>query len=313
MRKIGFIFPGQGCQYIGMGKEIYEEFPIVQDIFHTTSKILGRDIRDLCFNGPIEELISTENNQVAIVTVSIALARILKSYGINPVAVAGLSLGEYSALITSGIINQEEGIEVVKQRGLFMKEDTDNTRGAMAAIIGGNIESIENICRELSSKGVISIANYNCSSQTVISGENHLVDEAITMLNEKGAKRTIKLAVNGGFHTTLMKNASIKLRNEINNVKFNETTVTVIPNVTGEVLSDIDDLKELLENQVKSSVKWQKTIETMIDMGIDTFIEVGPGKSLSGFVKKINKEVKVLNVEDKESIYNTLKYLELSV
>ncbi|MEG0307898.1 MAG: ACP S-malonyltransferase [Clostridium sp.] len=313
MRKIGFIFPGQGCQYIGMGKEIYDEFPIVKEVFHTTSKILGRDIRDLCFNGPIEELTSTENNQVAIVTVSIALARILKSYGINPVAVAGLSLGEYSALIANEIINLEEGVEVVKQRGLFMKEDSDNTTGAMAAIIGGDIESIENVCRELSAKGVISIANYNCSSQTVISGENHLVDEAIGMLNTRGAKKIIKLAVSGGFHTTLMKNASKKLRNKINNVQFNETTVTVIPNVTGEVLSDIDDLKALLENQVKSSVKWQKTIETMIDMGIDTFIEVGPGKSLSGFVKKINKEVKVLNVEDKESIYNTLKYLELSV
>ncbi|MEG1256291.1 ACP S-malonyltransferase [Clostridium sp.] len=313
MKKVGFIFPGQGCQYVGMGKEIYEEFSLAKDIFSSANEILGKNISDLCFNGPIEELTSTENNQVAIVTVSIALAKILKEHGVNPIAMAGLSLGEYSALIASGIMNIEEGIGVVKQRGIFMKEDSDNTTGAMAAVIGGKIDDIEDVCNELKSKGIISVANYNCSSQTVISGESHLVDEAMKMLKEKGAKKIIKLPVSGGFHTDLMKEASKKLRNEINSVKFNKTTVDIIPNVTGEVLSDINSLKDLLENQVKSSVKWQKTIETMIEMGIDTFIEVGPGKSLSGFVKKINKEVKVLNVEDKESIYNTLKYLELSV
>jgi len=310
MKNIAFIFPGQGSQYVGMGKEIHEEFLEAKKVFEKANKILNKDISELCFNGPIEELTSTENNQVAIVTLSIALFEILKSHGINPKVVAGLSLGEYSALISSGIMNFEEGLRVVRERGIFMKEDSDKTNGSMAAIIGGKIEIIEEVCNELSDKGIIGIANYNCSSQIVISGEDFLVEEAMRSLKIKGAKKIVKLPVSGGFHTELMDNASTKLGDVLSEVTFNESNIEVIPNVTGEVLQNVMELRQLLEAQVKSSVKWQKTIENMIDMGINTFIEVGPGKALSGFVKKISKDVKILNVEDKESIYSTLKYLQ---
>lgn len=313
MRRIAFIFPGQGSQYVGMGKEFYEDYEAARKIFLKANNILKRKISDLCFSGPKEELMSTDNNQVAIVTMSIGIFNILKELGINCEVVAGLSLGEYTALIAGGAISFEEGLKVVEARGRYMKEASENLKGSMAAVIGGNIEDIEDVCKKLSARGIIAIANYNSPSQVVISGEDALIDEALEELKNKGIRRTIKLAVSGGFHTALMEKASINLENKLKDVTFKKMDVEFFPNRTGEKLSDKKDLKRLLKEQVVSSVLWQKSIENMISMGINTFIEIGPGKSLSGFVKNINKDVEVVNIENKDTLLQVIDKLSVEL
>lgn len=311
MRRIAFIFPGQGSQYVGMGREFYEEYETARKIFLQADDTLRRNISDLCFNGPKEELMSTDNNQAAIVTMCIAIFKVLEEQGISCKAVAGLSLGEYTALIAGGAISFEEGLKVVEARGKYMKEASESLKGSMAAVIGGKIEDIEEMCEQLSLKGTIAIANYNSPSQVVISGEEELIDEALEELKKKGIRRAIKLAVSGGFHTKLMEKASVNLENKLKDVAFKKMGVEFIPNRTGEKLSDKQDLKKLLKEQVVSSVLWQRSVENMISMGINTFIEIGPGKSLSGFVKNINKVVEVFNVENKDTLIEVIDKLSV--
>ncbi|CAM2075991.1 ACP S-malonyltransferase [Paraclostridium bifermentans] len=312
--KIAFIFSGQGSQYIGMGKELYDNIPSCKKIYDKANEVLGFDLKELIFNGDKEELNITENTQPAILTTSIAILQAIKDKGINPDIVAGLSLGEYSALVASEALDFETAVSLVKKRGRFMQEAVPQGVGSMVAVIGLDENKIKEVLKIASEKGIVEIANYNTNSQIVIGGEREAVEFASELLKECGARRVIPLKVSGPFHTSLLNEASIKLKNEFENIHFNDPKIKIITNVTADFIENGNEIKELLINQVKSSVRWSETIEKMLDEGIDTFIEIGPLKTLSSFVREISKErkatVKIFNVEDLKSLNKTLEGME---
>ena len=312
--KIAFIFSGQGSQYIGMGKELYDNIPSCKKIYDKANEVLGFDLKELIFNGDKEELNITENTQPAILTTSIAILQAIKDKGINPDIVAGLSLGEYSALVASEALDFETAVSLVKKRGRFMQEAVPKGVGSMVAVIGLDENKIKEVLKIASEKGIVEIANYNTNSQIVIGGEREAVEFASELLKECGARRVIPLKVSGPFHTSLLNEASIKLKNEFENIHFNDPKIKIITNVTADFIENGNEIKELLINQVKSSVRWSETIEKMLDEGIDTFIEIGPLKTLSSFVREISKErkatVKIFNVEDLKSLNKTLEGME---
>ena len=312
--KIGFIFSGQGSQYIGMGKELYDNIPSCKKIYDKANEVLGFDLKELIFNGDKEELNITENTQPAILTTSIAILQAIKDKGINPDIVAGLSLGEYSALVASEALDFETAVSLVKKRGRFMQEAVPQGIGSMVAVIGLNEDKIKKVLKVASERGIVEIANYNTNNQIVIGGESEAVELASELLKESGARRVIPLKVSGPFHTSLLNQASIKLKNEFENIHFNTPKIKTITNVTADFIENGDEIKNLLINQVKSSVRWSETIERMLDEGIDTFIEIGPLKTLSSFVREISKEkkvaVKIFNVEDLKSLNKTLEGME---
>lgn len=312
--KTAFIFSGQGSQYIGMGKELYNNIPSCKKIFDKANDVLEFDLKELIFNGDKDDLNITENTQPAILTTSIAILEAIKEKGIKADIVAGLSLGEYSALVASESLDFENAVSLVKKRGRFMQEAVPQGVGSMVAVIGLDECKIKEILKIASEMGIVEIANYNTNSQIVIGGEKAAVDLASKLLKEYGARRVIPLKVSGPFHTSLLNKASIKLKNELKNINFNDPKIKVITNVTGNFINDKTEIKDLLVNQVKSSVRWSETIERMIDDGVDTFIEVGPLKTLSSFVREISKDkkatVKIFNVEDLKSLNKTLEGME---
>ncbi len=299
MSKIAFIFPGQGAQYTGMGRDFYEQTETGRKVFDQASKLLGFSMPELVFE-PNDRLDITEYTQAAMVTTSIAMMKVFtERTGIRPDVAAGLSLGEYCALAAAGVMSDADAITTVRQRGILMQQAVPVGIGSMAAVLGMEAAAIEEV---LASMDDVQIANYNCPGQIVISGKKEAVEEAAECLKVAGAKRVIPLKVSGPFHSRMLTEAGKKLGQVLENVSVSKPQIPYVANVTAQYVTEAESVKPLLEKQVSSSVRWQQSVGMMIADGVDTFIEIGPGKTLSGFMKKINRNVKVLNIEKMEDI-----------
>ena len=304
MGKTAFMFPGQGAQYVGMGKDFYEQIPVCREMFEVASKASGLDVPALCFEEN-EQINITEYTQIAMLAAEVAMLKAIEEKGLKPDVTGGLSLGEYGALAASGVMSPEDVFKVVRKRGIYMQEAVPQG-GAMVAVLGLDTAVIEKICEE--TEGCVSIANYNCPGQIVITGEEGAVQAAVEKLTAAGAKRCVTLKVSGPFHSPLLVGAGEKLGTELENVEIHDIQIPYIANVTADYVTDKNEVKSLLVKQVSSSVKWQQTVERMIADGVDTFVEIGPGKTLSGFMRKINKEMKVINVEKVEDLEKLNSY-----
>ena len=285
MSKIMYMFPGQGAQFVGMGKAMYDKYEKAREIFDIANRVTGLDINALCFEEN-DKLNITEYTQIAMLTVEAAIYAVMEEQGLKCDYTAGLSLGEYGALIAAGVLSFEDAFKVVRQRGIFMQEAVP-TGGAMSAVLGMDSETIEKICGE--TEGYVSIANYNCPGQIVITGEEAAVGKASEALKEAGAKKIAPLKVSGPFHSKMLEPAGEKLGKVIDETNINEIKIPYVSNVTAQLVSDTVNVRDLLVKQISSSVRWQQTIELMIAEGVDTFVEIGPGKTLSGFMKRIVK------------------------
>ena len=308
MGKIGFVYAGQGSQVVGMGKSFYDNYQVAKDVFDQID--LDIDVKKLCFEGPIEELSKTSNTQPCMVAVAVVATKLLKENGINPDYVAGLSLGEYPALNAAGVLDDQTAINLVRFRGQAMEEAAAGIESKMIAIIGLDRDLLNEAVNEASELGVVSIANYNCPGQLVIGGEAKAVTKASELALEKGARRAIPLNTSGPFHTKLLEAASVKLKERFETVTFNEMKVPVIFNSTAKELAEDTTVAKMLEKQVMSSVYFEDSIRYMIANGVDTIIEIGPGKVLSGFVRKIDRKIKTYQVEDQASLEKTLAGLK---
>ena len=305
MKKIAFIFPGQGSQYVGMGKDFYETFPCAKEMIDLAEKVSGIPMKELLFEEN-ENINITKYTQIAMLADELAIWSVLREKGVESAVNAGLSLGEYAALIASGVMTPEDAFRVVTKRGEFMQEAVP-TGGAMTAVLGADTAVIENICKE--TEGIVSIANYNCPGQIVITGEQKAVDTAAAALKEAGAKRCTPLNVSGPFHSAMLLPAGEKLAAELDQVEIHKIAVPYITNVTADYVTDSSQVKELLKKQISSSVCWQQSVERMIADGVEAFIEIGPKKSLCGFMKRIDKTVPAYHVDKVTDLESVLEVI----
>ncbi len=305
MSRIAFIYPGQGAQVCGMGQDFYEQTETGKKVFDLATEILGFSLPELCFEKN-DRLDITEYTQAAMVTTSIAMTKVLEENGVKPDVTAGLSLGEYCALYAAGVMSEKDAIATVRQRGILMQEAVPVGQGAMAAVLAMDASAIEEVIADIDG---VQIANYNCPGQIVISGKKEAVETACEKLKEAGAKRTIMLNVSGPFHSKMLTGAGEKLSEVLASVEVHKPQIPYVANVTAAYVTEADEVKPLLTKQVSSSVRWQQSVETMLADGVDTFIEIGPGKTLAGFMRKIDRSAKVYNVEKLEDVQKVVEAL----
>ncbi len=309
MSRIACVFPGQGSQYRGMGRQMAEVYPIAQETFERADAALGFPLSRLCFEGDEEELKRTENTQPAILTVSFACYRVLEQAGVRPDFVAGHSLGEYTALCAAGSLAFEEAVVLVRRRGQYMQEAVPLGQGAMAAILGASAEIVERVCREAAHGQVCAPANFNSPQQIVIAGHTAAVERAIALARERGARRAVLLPVSAPFHCALMRPAEERLAEDLARVAFADLTIPLVNNVDAALITSGEAARDGLRRQVSRPVRWEESVRRLLAEGVTTFIEVGPGRVLSGLIRAIDRSVRTLAVEDPASLEETLKEL----